>query len=76
MYICIDTVQTHTVYINIYAEVKLSCIAYFFYLSDCDVIGCRPKVSYCNTFTEKKEKEKMSCCSQRFDACNVTRAVV
>lgn len=29
-----------------------------FYLSNCDVIGFRPKVCYCNTFTEKTGKKK------------------
>lgn len=59
-------------------EVKLLCIFASFYLSNCDVIGFRPKVCYCNTFTEKKKKIKKCCskccCSQRFYAC--TYAVV
>lgn len=58
------------IYINIYiynikythihtnTEVKLLCIFASFYLSNCDVIGFRPKVCYCNTFTEKKKKSK------------------
>lgn len=38
----------------------LFCYFASFYLSNCDVIGFRPKVCYCNTFTEKKgKKEKM-----------------
>lgn len=36
------------------------CISASFYLSNCDVIGFRPKVCYCNTFTEKMEKKKKS----------------
>lgn len=49
------------IYICIYpkAEVKLLCISASFYLSNCDVIGFRPKVCYCNTFTEKKKNQKM-----------------
>lgn len=46
-----------TVYIYPNAEVKLLCISASFYLSNCDVIGFRPKVCYCNTFTEKKKKK-------------------
>lgn len=34
------------------------CISASFYLSNCDVIGFRPKVCYCNTFTENTEKKK------------------
>lgn len=51
-----------SIYINIYiyvcnTEVKLLCIFASFYLSNCDVIGFRPKVCYCNTFTEKQKKK-------------------
>lgn len=38
--------------------VELLCIFASLYLSNCDVIGFRPKVCYCNTFTEKKKKKK------------------
>lgn len=80
-YIYMTVFRNHTVCIYIYiqnTEVKLLCIFASFYLSNCDVIGFRPKVCYCNTFTEKKKKnQKMllkCCCSQRFYAC--TYAVV
>lgn len=45
-------------HIHTNTEVKLLCIFASFYLSNCDVIGFRPKVCYCNTFTEKKKKSK------------------
>lgn len=56
IYDCIQK-HTYTVYI-METEVKLFCIfCLFVYLSNCDVIGFRPKVCYCNTFTEKKKKK-------------------
>lgn len=63
-------------YVYVHTQRENRCVFFAsLYLSNCDVIGFRPKVCYCNTFTEKKKKrKKCCCCSQRFYAC--TYAVV
>lgn len=42
---------------------EYNCVFASFYLWNCDVIEFRPKVCYCNTFTEKRRKIK-KCCSK------------
>lgn len=48
LYFCIH------VHAYVYIHVKYVYFASF-YLSNCDVLGSRPKVCYCNTFSEKKK---------------------
>lgn len=75
VYVCISLYLYFCIHVHAYVYIHVKYV-YFasLYLSNCDVLGSRPKVCYCNTFSEKrfkivKKRCSKCCCSQRFYAC-------